>query len=110
MRKSVIYCDLTTLKTVCCSYFQSKLLYCISSWGSTCNGNVGKLFVAPEEIIRIMTRNTPMTSCKNIFRDLEILTVPSLIILECCLSVKRNLTIDDLVVKNITMGLGEKQI
>ena len=49
-----------------------------------------------------------MTSCKNIFRELEILTVRSLIILECCLSVKRNLTIDDLVVKKHNYGTREK--
>jgi len=49
-----------------------------------------------------------MTSCKNIFRELEILTVPSLIILERCTSFKRNLTIDDLVVKKHSYGTGEK--
>ena len=59
MKKLVNYYDFATLKTVYCCYFQSKLLYCISSWGSTCNGKVGKLFVAQKEIIRIMTKNPP---------------------------------------------------
>jgi len=55
-----------------------------------------------------MTRNPPMTSCKNIFSELEILTVTSLIILECCLSVKRTLTIDDLGIKKHSNGTRKK--
>jgi len=50
-----------------------------------------------------------MTSCKNIFGEFEILNVPSLIILECTLSVKRTSAIDDLVVKKKTaMEIGKK--
>lgn len=99
VRKLVNYCDLATLKTVYYSYFQSKLSYCVTSWSSMCNGNVKKLFVAQKEIVRIMTKNPPLTSCKNLFSKLEILTLPSLIILECCLGVKRTITIDDHVKK-----------
>jgi len=55
-RKLLHHCDLlATLKTVYCSYCQSILLYCITNWGCTCNGNVSKLLVGQSEIIRIMT-------------------------------------------------------
>jgi len=42
MKKVVKYCDLTTLKSVNFSYFQSKLAYCISSCGSTSKRNTKK--------------------------------------------------------------------
>ena len=47
-----------------------------------------------------MTKVPALTSCKNIFGDLNILTFPSVIIKECCLSVKRTLTVSDLMTKS----------
>jgi len=49
-----------------------------------------------------------MASCKNILMGIENFNC-TLINNFGMLPVKRNLTIDDLVVKNIAMGLGKKQ-
>ena len=46
-----------------------------------------------------MAKVPVLTSCRSIFIDLSILTFPSLIIKECCLSVRRKLTRSDLITK-----------
>jgi len=44
MKKLVNYCDLPTIRSVYFSYFQSKLVYCLSSWGFISAGNITKIF------------------------------------------------------------------
>ena len=95
MKKLVKYCDIASLKSVYFSYFQSQLLYCLPCWGSTFNCNVIKIFRLQKKIVRIMTKKSALESCRPLFKELHILPFPSLIIRECCLSVKRNLTIHD---------------
>ena len=81
------------------SYFQTRLIYCLSSWGFTSTRNVVKVFKVQKKILRIMMGLSSTTSCRNIFKDLGILTSPSLIVKECCLSVKRKLTLIDFKTK-----------
>ena len=47
-----------------------------------------------------MTKVPALTTCKNIFKDLGVLTFPSLIMEECSHSVKRNLTTFELMTES----------
>jgi len=69
MKKLVNYCDLPTVRSVYLSYFQSKLVYCLSSWGFISAGNITKIFRIQKKIVRIMAKVPVLTSCRSIFID-----------------------------------------
>lgn len=59
-------------------YFHSLMSYGITVWGGV--PSIKKVLKVQKNIVRIMTLTPPRKSCKQIFKDLNILTAPSLYI------------------------------
>lgn len=85
------YCDNETLKTVYYSYVQSKINEGILVWGSSKKQNIEAILKYQKKIIRIINGAKYLDSCRPLFKKLNVLTVPSLIIKENCLLLKRNI-------------------
>jgi hypothetical protein len=77
------------LRMICFSYCQSQLEYGIIFWSSSLV--MKSLFVAQKRVIRVMLRLGPRDSCREGFKRLGILTVPSLYIYSVLMFVVRNL-------------------
>lgn len=78
---------LTERQMVCLYYalIESRLRYGLYFWGwSALAQNV---FVSQKRIIRCIAGVSNLSSCKNLFRNYEILTLPSLFIYEMCIYV-----------------------
>ena len=80
MRNLCYYQTLESLKTVYFTHFQSLLQFRIILWGSTTNPH--KSLIVQKRIIRGMLGLRQRTSSGGKFKKLQILTVPSLYILE----------------------------
>ncbi|PNF23822.1 hypothetical protein B7P43_G15913 [Cryptotermes secundus] len=63
-----------TLKLIYFAYFHSVMKYGIIFWGNSSYSQ--KIFILQKKIVRIMAGVKPRESCKNIFKRLEILTLP----------------------------------
>ena len=67
--------SLKALKTVYFSYFHSIVSYGVIFWGNSC---VSKdIFIIQKRIIRILTNKSRRDSCRHLFKQLQILTLPS---------------------------------
>jgi hypothetical protein len=62
------------LKSIYLAYFHSIMKYGIIFWGNSSHSK--KLFTLQKRIVRLMAGVKPKNSCKNIFKRLEILTLP----------------------------------
>lgn len=65
--------------------FQSHLQYGIVLWGGASSGNLQRLLKIQKRALRVMTGLGPRDSCRNTFKDLKILTVISIYIMETVL-------------------------
>jgi hypothetical protein len=75
IRQMYHICNNDTLGSIYFAYFHS-----IASYGIILGGNYSyskKIFTLQKRIIRIMVGAHPRTSCRGLFKKLEILTVPS---------------------------------
>lgn len=82
LRRMKHYCSLKTLKTIYYSLFQSHISYGICIYGATSKKNLETILVLQKKAIRIMLNlyyNDPVKAC---FKQLGILTVFDLYILE----------------------------
>lgn len=70
-------------------HVMSNLRYGLILWGN-CK-DIQKVFVLQKKCIRIISGAKQKDTCQPLFRQLQILTVPSMYIYEVCLYVKRNL-------------------
>lgn len=77
LRSSV---GLPVLRTFYFAYVHSRLNYGLLAWG--CSTFSNKIFVLQKKMIRCMLFLTSRTSCKQYFKELHILTLPSLYIYE----------------------------
>lgn len=69
---------------------ESRLRYSIKLWGNSYKYNMTKAFIIQKRAIRMLVRIPPWESCRPHFKDLKILTAPSLyILLILCDFVKR---------------------
>ena len=84
------YCNLEAAKVAYFGYFQSVLSYSIIFWGGTADCFIRRIFILQKMVIRAMCLLHPQTSCKDVFVEHGILTVPSLYILEILTFVKNN--------------------
>jgi IS1 family transposase len=66
--------NINTLKSIYFAYFHSIVQYGIIFWGNSSNSR--KIFTLQKKIIRIMVGAHPRTSCRSLFKELEILPVP----------------------------------
>lgn len=83
---------ITSLKTrmvVYYGYFFSLMRYGIVLWGAS--GDASGLFLLQKYIVRTMMQKPRTSSCRPLFRELEILTLPSLYIYEILVNVRCNL-------------------
>lgn len=75
-------------KTVYFSYFHSIMSYGVMFWGNSC---VSKdIFKIQKRMIRILTGTPRRDSCRNFFKQLQILTLPSQYIYSLLIFVVRN--------------------
>jgi hypothetical protein len=75
VRQMYYICNSDTLRSIYFAYFHSIACYGIIFWGHSANSK--KIFILQERIISIMVGAHPRTSCRQLFKKLEILTVPS---------------------------------
>jgi hypothetical protein len=69
------FMSLKALKTVYFSYFHSIMSYGIIYWGNSCVSN--DIFKIQKRTIRILTNKSKRDSCRHLFKQLQILTLPS---------------------------------
>lgn len=74
------YCELTILRTQYFACFQCHLKYGITHWGRSAESQ--RVFVLQKRAIRTMCKLSPRDSCKDAFKSLQIMTLPSLYIYE----------------------------
>jgi hypothetical protein len=89
IRKLVNLLDLKVLRSVYYAYINSLLTYGIIFWGSS--SGMMEVFRMQKWAIRAMVGVSRRTSCREYFRELCILPLPSLYILEVLTFVKTNL-------------------
>jgi hypothetical protein len=66
--------NINTLKSIYYAYFLSIIKYGIFILGDSSNS--GKAFTLQKKIVRFMVGAQPRTSCRSLFKQLEILPVP----------------------------------
>jgi hypothetical protein len=66
--------DITTLKSIYFAYFHSTIKYGIIFWGNSSYSI--KIFILQKKIIRILADAQPRTSCRSLFKKLQILPIP----------------------------------
>jgi hypothetical protein len=88
MRKLSNILNIVTLRIAYFAYFQSCVKYDIIFWGSS--STMHNVFLIHKRIIRIMLGLGPRSSCRGVFRKLDILTVPSLYIYALIMFVVNN--------------------
>lgn len=79
--------DLKSATNAYYAYAHSWLRYGILLWGNSTQADT--LFIIKKKCIRILTNTDRMTSCRQHFKKLNILTLTCLYILEVCLFVKK---------------------
>ncbi|KAG8324857.1 hypothetical protein J6590_108388 [Homalodisca vitripennis] len=89
LRKLKSFVSIDVLKAVYFAHIQSHLSYGIIVWGHF--GNVRRLFLLQKRAVRVMFNVSSRTHCKPLFKQLGILTIISLYILDCLLYIKTNL-------------------
>ena len=80
--------SITILKTLYYGLVQSTLQYSLIFWGSS--AYLERAFVIQKKILRCMVNAHPLTSCKAIFKKLNILTLPCLYISQLILHIRAN--------------------
>lgn len=75
-------------------YVASNLRYGILLWGNSTK--VDKAFIAQKQCIRAIMNVSPLTTCKHLFKELNLLSLPSMYIFEACYFVKQH---QDLFIK-----------
>lgn len=65
--------------------FESRIRYGIILWGASSNNNLQRVMVLQKRAIRVMAGIAPRDSCREAYKDLKILTVTALYILEVIL-------------------------
>lgn len=83
-----------SLKVVYYAYVYSRVKYGIIFWGSSQYAQ--DVFIMQKKIVRLIANVKQETSCKGPFKDLQILPLPCIYILECLLTTRKNLHLLDL--------------
>lgn len=81
--------DRSTILTAYHAYVTSILRYGLILWGNSVD--VHKAFVTQKKCVRAIFGIPPYQTCKPLFKELKLLTLPSLYIFEICKFVKNNL-------------------
>jgi hypothetical protein len=78
------------LKTVYYALIESKLRYSVKLWGNSYQYNINRALVIQKRAVRTMFRIPPWVSCRHYFKELGILTVPSLYVLVLLTKLHKN--------------------
>jgi len=90
--------NMNTLKSIYYAYFHSVIKYGIIFWGNCSNSQ--KIFTLQKKIVRIVAGVKPRTSCRSLFKQLEIQPVPCqyiLSLMKCIISNQENFQINSSV-------------
>ena len=93
VRKNRQLTDIATAKLVYFAYFHSIMSYGILLWGSA--ADVDSIFILQKRAIRAIYNMGPRESLRNHFKDIDILTLPSLYIFHNIMYVRNNLQMFD---------------
>jgi hypothetical protein len=78
--KSMVHIsNINSVTSIYRTYFHSIITHGLIFWGNTSNS--GKIFTLQKKIIRIMADAQSRTSCRSLFKQLEVLPVPCLYII-----------------------------
>jgi exonuclease III/thymidine kinase len=89
IKKTKEVCGFDAAKFVYFSYFHSIMSYGILFWGR--GADWSRVFVLQKRAIRQLMDIKPRETCKNAFRELGVLTLPSVFIYECLIYAYKNL-------------------
>lgn len=78
-----------TTKTAYFALFEAHVRYGIAVWGNSSITNTKRVLVLQKKAVRILAGLGPRESCRTAFKQLNVLTVVSLFILETALHAKR---------------------
>lgn len=81
--------DIETARLVYFSYFHSIMSYGLLLWGSA--ADIQTIFVLQKRAIRFIYNLRPRDSLREMFKNIDILTVASQYILDCILYVRKNI-------------------
>jgi nicotinamide mononucleotide adenylyltransferase len=81
--------DVTTARLVYYAYFHSLMSYGILLWGSA--ASIESIFIIQKRAVRNIYNMKPRESLRDVFKEINILTLPSLYILSNILYVRKNL-------------------
>ena len=85
------YLTLKALKVVYFSYFHAVMSYGIIFWGN-CSSSID-IFMIQKRLIRIITNKSRCDSCRDLFNQLQILTLPSQYIFSLMVFVVKNMAL-----------------
>ena len=88
-KKTREVCGIDSARLVYFAYFHSIMSYGVLFWGR--GADWSRVFILQKRAIRTIKGMQPRESCRDTFRELGILTLPCVYILECLLYSYRNL-------------------
>jgi hypothetical protein len=80
--------SLHVIKTIYFAYFQTRMKYGIVFWGTGCDSI--KFFRMQKKVIRLIAGIKKCESCRQIFKDFKVLTMPSFYIVEVLCFINKN--------------------
>lgn len=86
------FCNVEVLRTIYFAHIHSHIAYGICVYGATSKLNINKILILQKKSIRIILGLDPTDSVKPYFRQLKILTINSLYILECVCYMREHLS------------------
>lgn len=90
MRKLSTIISSSTLKNFYHACFGSIIAYGAIVWGFSVHAN--RIFILQKQAIRILDKISPRESCRNHFKQLNIMTFPSIVLYQTLINVKTNIT------------------
>ena len=89
VKKIVGLCGIGAARTVYFAYFHSLMTYGLLFWGTA--ADAGRIFILQKRAIRYLVGLKSRDTCREAFRDLEIMTMTSAYIYESILYARKNL-------------------
>ena len=83
------FCGLDAAKSVYYAYFHSLMSYGLIVWGTAADAN--RIFILQKRAIRHILSLCPRDSCREKFKELNIMTLYSSLVFQCLIYVRRNI-------------------